>query len=88
MHGLYRLLVSSFCLLILSSKGDDRMNPSLKDQLKEWKKQNREIKAAKKKKPRQKPLKAESEHLTELDIKSLMGMGQRGLRRGKGGAWK
>jgi len=65
------------------------MNPSFKDQLKEWKKQHREIKSAKKKKKhRQKTQKPKSEHLTESDIKSLMGMRQRGLRRGKGGAWK
>jgi hypothetical protein len=64
------------------------MKPTLKDQLKEWKKQHREIKSAKKKKPHQKPQKRKSEHLSESDIKSLMGMNRRGLHRGKGGAWK
>jgi predicted Zn-dependent peptidase len=59
------------------------MNPSLKDQLKDWKKLHQEP-TPKKKKPHQKPQKRKSEHLTELDIKSLMGMNMPTYRRHKG----
>ncbi|WP_374721083.1 hypothetical protein [Peribacillus tepidiphilus] len=66
------------------------MNPSLRDQLKDWKKKHQEStpKKPKNKKPSQKPKKAKSEKFCESDIRSLMGMNQRGLRRGKGGAWR
>lgn len=62
------------------------MNPTLKDQLKDWiRKQHA---TTPKKKRHKKPLKPKSERLTDSDIKNLMGINQRGLRRGKGGAWK
>lgn len=66
------------------------MNPSLRDQLKEWTKQHPESTPKKTKKitPRQNPKKVKSERLSDSDIRSLMGMNQRGLRRGKGGAWR
>ncbi|MGM0903080.1 MAG: hypothetical protein ACQEXB_18525 [Bacillota bacterium] len=63
------------------------MNPPLQEQLKKWKSKH-QVSTPRKNKCRQKPQKPKSELLTESDIKSLMGMGQRGLRRGKGGAWK
>jgi len=62
------------------------MNPTFKDQLKDWK--QHQGSTPKKKKPHQKPQKRKSEHLSEVDIKSLMGMNKRTLYRGKGGAWK
>lgn len=66
------------------------MNPSLREQLKKWNKLHQEStpKKTKNNKPRQKPTKAKSERLSDSDIRSLMGMNQRGLRRGKGGAWR
>jgi len=64
------------------------MNPSFKDQLKDWKQQHQESTPKKKKKHHQKPQKRKSEKLSESDIKSLMGMNKHTLRRGKGGAWK
>lgn len=66
------------------------MNPSLRDQLKDWKKTHQESAPKKTKKitPRQKPRKPKTERLSESDIRSLMGMNERGLRRGKGGAWR
>lgn len=60
------------------------MNRSLRDQLKEWQRNN----PIKRKPRRQNPEKQKSERLSESDIKSLMGINKRGLRRGKGGAWK
>ncbi|MBM4762724.1 hypothetical protein [Bacillus sp. B15-48] len=63
------------------------MKPSFRDQLNEWNKTHR-VSTPKKKKRRQNEQKPKLERLSESDIKSLMGMGNRGLRRGKGGAWK
>lgn len=48
------------------------MHSSLKDQMKEWKRQNPE--SIQKKSTSQKPQKRREEHLSESDIKSLMGM--------------
>jgi hypothetical protein len=63
------------------------MNPSFKDQLKEWKKQHQDS-TPKIKKRHKKPKKRKSELLTESDIKSLMGMNKAVMKRGRGGAWR
>jgi len=62
------------------------MNPTLKEQLKGWKRQLQE--STPKKKRRQKPQKRKSEHLSESDIRSLMGINQPTMKRGRGGAWR
>lgn len=54
------------------------MNRTLKDQLKEWKREYQEV--------TRKPQKRRREHLTESDIKHLMGMNRAVYVRGKGGA--
>lgn len=59
------------------------MNPSLKDQLKEWKCQHPET--TPKKKPHQKTQKRKSEHLSDSDIRD---MDKRPMHRGRGGAWR
>jgi hypothetical protein len=65
------------------------MNQSLRDQLKEWKKQMRQQETEKRKKKRsQKPQEPKSEHLSESDIKSLMGMNRARYARGRGGAFR
>lgn len=63
------------------------MNPSLKDQLREWNKKN-PMPAPKKNAHQQKPKKRESERLSEEDIKDLMGMNMPVMKRGRGGAWR
>jgi len=63
------------------------MNPTLRNQLKEWKRLHQEP-TPKKEKRHQKPQKRSTEHLTESDIKRLMGMNRPIMRRGKGGAWR
>lgn len=61
------------------------MRPDLKDQIKEWKRQHREVTGhGKKKKRRQKDKKGKSEHLTESDIKSLMGINRPRYERHRG----
>jgi len=60
------------------------MNKTLKEQLKEWQRQHREIKKYGVKKKRQ----SKSEHLTERDIKDLMGINRPVYKRKKGGAFK
>jgi len=60
------------------------MNKTLKEQLKEWQRQHREIKkygVKKKKHPKLEPL-------TERDIKELMGINRPIYKRKKGGAFK
>ncbi|APB37965.1 hypothetical protein BIZ35_15175 [Heyndrickxia coagulans] len=65
------------------------MRPDLKDQIKEWKREHREVTGfGKKKKRRKKAEKGKSERLTEAEIKDLMGMNKPVYRRGKGGAWR
>lgn len=59
------------------------MHPSLRDQLKQWKRKNK-VNTHSKKRHRQKPKKRRSEHLSESDIKSLMGMDMPTYRRHKG----
>lgn len=58
------------------------MNPTLKEQLKEWKRQQRLINHH----GRKKLQKRRSERLTESEIKDLMGINMPVYRRGKGGA--
>lgn len=63
------------------------MRADLKDQIKEWKRQHREVTGyGQKKKRRKKDQQGKSEHLSESDIKSLMGYYEPVFRRGKGGA--
>lgn len=63
------------------------MRRELKEQLKEWKQQHREVTGyGKKKKRRKKAEKGKSERLTEAEIKDLMGMNKPVYRREKGGA--
>ncbi|GIN71266.1 hypothetical protein J14TS2_17410 [Bacillus sp. J14TS2] len=57
------------------------MNSSLKEQLKVWKQDHAAIKQYK-----QKKRKRRKEHLTESDLKCLMGMNRPIYGRGKGGA--
>ncbi len=56
------------------------MNRTLKDQLKEWKREYQEV--------TRNPQKRRRERLTERDIKYLMGMNRAVYVRGKGGAYK
>ncbi|MGG0718695.1 hypothetical protein ABE096_14020 [Robertmurraya massiliosenegalensis] len=79
-----------WCPFLFSNKGDKIMNPSLRDQLKEWQKLHPESapKKTKENVPPQKPKKAKSESLSESDIRNLMNTNMRTLRRKKGGAWK
>ncbi|USK71746.1 hypothetical protein LIS76_08335 [Peribacillus asahii] len=60
------------------------MNLSFKDQLRDWKQQHQESTPKKKKKHYRKPQKRKSEHLSESDIKSLMGMNRATYRRHRG----
>ncbi|MED4866124.1 hypothetical protein ABET15_04285 [Heyndrickxia faecalis] len=61
------------------------MRPDLKDQIKEWKREHREVTGfGKKKKRRKKAENGKSEHLTESDIKSLMGMNRPIYERHRG----
>jgi len=60
------------------------MKKEFKDQLKEWKRQQRLMNHH----SRNKPQKRRSERLTESEIKDLMGMNMPVYRRGKGGAWR
>ncbi|MBL5768398.1 hypothetical protein [Heyndrickxia sporothermodurans] len=60
------------------------MNPTLRDQLKQW--ENRHKKLIKDN--RQQTIRRKSERLSEDDIKDLMGMNKPTYRRGKGGAWR
>ncbi|OAH53097.1 hypothetical protein AWH48_12125 [Domibacillus aminovorans] len=61
------------------------MNLSMKEQLKQWKKDHQEVKQERKK---EKPPQKKQEKLSERELRSLMGMDMRTLRRGKGGAYK
>ncbi|MFH5779077.1 hypothetical protein [Heyndrickxia oleronia] len=60
------------------------MNQSLKDQLKQWEKQHKELI----REGRQKNSKRKSERLSEDEIKDLMGINMPTYKRGKGGAWR
>jgi hypothetical protein len=59
------------------------MNLPIRDQLREWQKKN----PMKRKPHRQKLQNRCEEHLSESDIKSLMGINQTIMKRKKGGAW-
>ncbi len=56
------------------------MNRTLKDQLKDWKQDYQEV--------ARKPEKRRRDHLTEKDIKGLMGINRPTYSRGRGGAYK
>jgi hypothetical protein len=62
------------------------MNPSLKEQLKEWEKLHGQ---KPKKKPSEKKLAAKkTEKLSKSDLIYLMGMNRPRYSRGRGGAWR
>lgn len=78
-----------FGVLFYLQQGDEEMRPDLKEQLKEWKRQHREVTGyGKKKKRRHKTQKGKSKHLSERDIKTLMGYYEPVYKRGRGGAWR
>ncbi|MBS4172106.1 hypothetical protein [Bacillus sp. FJAT-49736] len=60
------------------------MRKPLKDQLKQWEKKHKEII----RNNREMNKKRKSEHLSEEDIKELMGINRTIYRRCKGGAWR
>ncbi|MCM3239066.1 hypothetical protein M3589_15185 [Heyndrickxia oleronia] len=60
------------------------MNQSLRDQLKSWEKQHKEMI----RKGRQKNRQPKSERLSEDELKDLMGVNKPTYKRGKGGAWR
>ncbi|MBT2661930.1 hypothetical protein [Bacillus sp. ISL-45] len=65
------------------------MNQSLRDQLKEWKRQHGEKSIERKKKPiKRKAQKKKQEKFTDSDLKFLMGTNRQILSRGKGRAWR
>lgn len=61
------------------------MRPDLKDQIKEWKREHREVTGfGKKKKRRKKAEKGKSEHFTRREIEDLMGMNRPVYERRRG----
>ena len=60
------------------------MNQSLKEQLKQWEEQHKELIRY----GRKKNIKRKSERLSESEIKDLMGVNMPTYKRGKGGAWR
>ncbi|GIN39031.1 hypothetical protein [Heyndrickxia oleronia] len=60
------------------------MNQSLRDQMKQWEKQHKEMI----RKGRQKNRQLKSERLSEDELKDLMGVNKPTYKRGKGGAWR
>lgn len=66
------------------------MNPTLKDQLQQWKKLNnfRTKPAYKRKKIRRQPVKRKTESLSRREWENIMGMNRQTLFRGRGGAFK
>ena len=60
------------------------MNPSFKDQLKDWKQQHQESTPKKKKKDHQKPQRGKSEQLSDWEWKELMGQFDQRLSRRNG----
>ncbi|WP_342400428.1 hypothetical protein NST20_13095 [Weizmannia sp. FSL W8-0676] len=61
------------------------MRPDLKDQIKEWKREHREVTGfGKKKKRRKKAEKGKLEQLSEREIKDLMGMNRPVYERRRG----
>ncbi|MED4392510.1 hypothetical protein P4699_20295 [Priestia aryabhattai] len=68
------------------------MNPTLHDQLKQWKKDKatveKERKRNEKKKNRYHKQEKRTEKLSTYDVMNLMGMNRQTLKRGKGGAYK
>jgi hypothetical protein len=65
------------------------MNPSLKDQLKQWQKLHGQTKEKPKNKPEnKKPAAKKTEKLSKSDLIYLMGMNRPRYSRGRGGAWR
>ncbi|UQD52324.1 hypothetical protein C0971_10100 [Bacillus methanolicus] len=65
------------------------MNPSLKDQLKEWEKKHGFQRPKKRKKPVEKKSAVnKTEKLSKSDLIYLMGMNRPRYSRGRGGAWR
>ncbi|OCA87308.1 hypothetical protein [Pseudobacillus wudalianchiensis] len=63
------------------------MNSTLKDQLQQWKRKNQAVVERKKEQPKKKPVK-KKEKLSDWELRELMGMNMKLLKRGKGGAYK
>lgn len=78
---------SLFNLFFKLLKGDMRMNKSLRDQLKEWKKQNVVQGQIKYKKKKVATLKKKEEKLSDWDLKELMGTNGPRYVRKRGGAY-
>lgn len=81
----------SFSLFILSTKmlkGDMRMNKSLRDQLKDWKKQHGVSKRIIQKKRTSSNAKKKQERLSDKDLRELMGTDRPTYARGRGGAYR
>jgi hypothetical protein len=80
----------SVCLVsfFVCRKGVEDMNPTLKDQLKEWEKKNSFQRPKKKKPMEKKPAAKKKEKLSKSDLIYLMGMNRPRYSRGRGGAWR
>lgn len=63
------------------------MNPSMKEQLRQWKQQHQEVKKKSKKRREKQPVRKQ-ESLSERELLSLMGTNMQTLKRGRGGAFK
>jgi hypothetical protein len=61
------------------------MNPPMKEQLKQWKQDARDMKVERK---TEKPPQKKQENLSERDLRDLMNTNMWTLRRGRGGAYK
>ncbi|OKL37010.1 hypothetical protein [Domibacillus mangrovi] len=61
------------------------MNPPMKEQLQQWKKDHQEMKQERKK---EKPPQKKQEKLSERDWKEIMGMSRTRYGRAKGGAFR
>ncbi|MGY3717050.1 hypothetical protein ACWE42_16170 [Sutcliffiella cohnii] len=64
------------------------MNKSLRDQLKDWKKQRALEKQSKYKKKNATPSKKKEEKLSDKDLRELMGTNRPTYARGRGGAYR
>jgi hypothetical protein len=65
------------------------MNPTLRDQLKEWEKKNSFQRPKKRKKDQEKkPVAKKTEKLSKSDLIFLMDMNRPRYFRGRGGAWR
>ncbi|MGG3452079.1 hypothetical protein ABER98_19900 [Domibacillus aminovorans] len=64
------------------------MNPSMKEQLKQWKEANPAPAPVKAKPKAEKPRRKKQEKLSERDLKELMGRSRARYGRAKGGAFR